>query len=146
MFKENMDLIWTLIITLVLSNIIASAATLAFANRLTLLTLIKVHWIIPVIATLSLVGTYGVRENPGDILVTAIFGIFGYGMIRFRYPRVSIVIALVLGKLAEVSFHQTLMISGGSLLPFVSRPISLVLFLLTLLSLALPFLRKKRWT
>jgi putative tricarboxylic transport membrane protein len=146
MFQENMDLIWTLIITLVLSNVLASILSLAFANQLTRLTLIKVHWIIPVIATLSLVGTYGVRQNPGDVVVTVIFGIIGYGMIRFRYPRVSMVIALVLGKLAEVSFHQTLMISGGSYLVFLSRPLSLVLLLLTLISLALPFVRKRRMT
>jgi len=146
MFRENMDLIWTLILTLVFSNILASFFGLMFANLLTKLTLIKVHWIIPVITVISLVGAYGVRQNPGDVLVAVIFGIMGYGMIRFHFPRVSIVIALVLGKLAETSFHQTLMISGGSYLPFFTRPISLVLLLLTLYCLMLPFIKKRKKT
>jgi len=144
MFKENMDLIWTLIFTLVFSNVLASTLAILFANTLTRLTLIKVHWIIPVVLILTLVGAYGVRESPGDIVVAVLFGIVGYAMIRFRYPRVSVVIALVLGKMAETSFHQTLMISQGSYLYFLSRPISLILFMLTIFSLIFPFIRKRK--
>lgn len=146
MFKENMDLIWTLILTLIFSNILASSLSLMFANLMTKLTLIKLHWIIPVIIVISLVGAYGVRESPGDILIAVIFGIMGYGMIRFQFSRVSIIIALILGKLAETSFQQTLMMSGGSYLPFVSRPISLVLLLLTLYFLIQPFIKKRKKT
>jgi putative tricarboxylic transport membrane protein len=144
MFRENMDLIWTLIFTLVFSNMLASILAILFANVLTRLTLIKVHWIIPVITCLSLIGAYGVRQSPGDVLVAVIFGLVGYGMIRFKYPRVSIVIALVLGKLAERSFQQTLQISDGSYLPFFTRPISLILLLLTLFSLIFPFVKKRK--
>jgi putative tricarboxylic transport membrane protein len=62
-------------------------------------------------------------------------------MIKYRYPRVTMVIALVLGDLAERSFHQTMQIADNDWTIFVTRPISLILLLLVLASLSVPALR-----
>jgi putative tricarboxylic transport membrane protein len=72
------------------------------------------------------------------MLVTAVFGLLGYAMIRFDYPRLPMVIALVLGANIERSYHQSLAMSDGSFSVFVIRPVALTLFLLILVALLLP--------
>jgi putative tricarboxylic transport membrane protein len=65
-------------------------------------------------------------------------------MIRCDYPRLPMVIALVLGANIERSFHQSLAMSDNDLLVFVQRPVSLVLFLLIVAALLIPPLRALR--
>jgi putative tricarboxylic transport membrane protein len=59
-------------------------------------------------------------------------------MIRFHYPRVTMVIALILGELAERSYHQSLSMGDGSATIFFTRTTSLVLFIVTVSCLLLP--------
>ena len=74
------------------------------------------------------------------------FGILGYVMIRYDYPRLTVVIALVLGGTAERNFHQAMMIGDGSWSIFTARRMSLVLIAAIVLFLALPPLRGKLYS
>jgi putative tricarboxylic transport membrane protein len=64
-------------------------------------------------------------------------------MLKFDLSRISVVIALVLGTLAERSFTQSLQISRGDYGIFVSRPLSLLLIIVCLVSLSLPLYRAR---
>jgi putative tricarboxylic transport membrane protein len=68
-------------------------------------------------------------------------------MIKADLPRAPLVLAVVLAQLMETSLRQALMLSEGSLLIFVQRPLSAFFLALVLLSLALPmigaFMRNK---
>jgi putative tricarboxylic transport membrane protein len=70
--------------------------------------------------------------------------VFGYLMIRFRFPRVTLVIALVLGEVAERSFYQSLNISDGHWTIFFTRGMSLGILAITVACLAIPALRAVR--
>jgi len=74
-------------------------------------------------------------------VITAIFGIIGYLMIRFDYPRLTIVIALVLGASAERNFHQSMLMSDGQWAIYVNRPICLLLLAGVVILLGLPIAR-----
>jgi len=63
-------------------------------------------------------------------------------MKRFDYPRISLVIALVLGGLAQKSFHQTIMALG--IKGFIIRPISLGLLIATIVLLVFSLAKSKR--
>jgi putative tricarboxylic transport membrane protein len=75
------------------------------------------------------------------VIVAVIFGVIGYLMNRFAYPRLPLVIAMFLGSVMEVNYRQSMMIAKGDWTTFFTRPISLVLFLLILLSLGTPLIR-----
>ena len=60
------------------------------------------------------------------------FGLLGYVLRRFDYPLAPLVLGIVLGDLLDKNFRRGLVLSDGSLLPFLTRPISLVLWLLIL--------------
>ena len=101
------------------------------------------HVLVPVVVAVSLTGVYVLEGKPSDVILCLIMGILGYVMIRFDYPRLTLVIALVLGETAERSYHQTLMISDNQMLSFIiGRPAATILLAATILTLFLPLMRK----
>jgi len=141
--KENIDIVIALVFGLVISNVIASTFGLLTADILAKITRINVKYIVPIVLAFCFVGAYAMRENIWDVLVTLIFGIFGYGMIRHGFSQVCLVIGFVLGVLAEKSFHQSIMMSYGSYKIFFLRPISLFLILLLIFLILFPLVKKK---
>ena len=91
----------------------------------------------PVIFVLCVVGGYAPTQDMHDVWLMLIFGVAGYLMRKLDYPMAPMVLAIVLGPLAESSLRQSLLLSEGSMLVFIQRPISgpimgvaLLLFLL----------------
>lgn len=138
---DHMDVITTLMLSLTIAVVLASVLCLSIARQLARITLIDVNYLVPVILPISLVGAYALNSSMYDVIVAVVFGIVGYLMLRLDYPRLPLVIALFLGKIMEVNFRQSLMIAKGDWTIFFTRPISLVLFLLVLLSLVVPLIR-----
>lgn len=138
MLTTNLPITFTLIWTLVISNILTSAIGIFFAGGLAKLTIIPTRILAPIIFVFCMVGSYSTRYNFNDSLLAVIFGILGYVMLKLHFPRVPIILGLVLGPLAEQSFHLSLQISGTYSIFFV-RPISLLLIILIIISIVLPY-------
>jgi putative tricarboxylic transport membrane protein len=143
LIKENLDIVWAIIWGLVFSNVLASTFGLLAAKILVRVSFVEVSIIIPVVAAISLTGAYANRGNIIDMLMAVMFGFFSYFMRRNGFPVITLVIGFVLGKLAEVSFFQSLMVSRGDYFVFFKKPLPLILFILLLVVLILPFIRQK---
>ena len=138
--------IYGLIVALTCSAVGASLIGLAMSRALVLITRIDVNVVVPVVVAVSLTGVYVLEGRMADVLLTVIMGLLGYLMIRFDYPRLTLVIALVLGETAERSFHQLQLISDNAPLAFMlTRPVSLILLLAIVVTFLLPAARKIRW-
>ncbi|MFC2040193.1 tripartite tricarboxylate transporter permease [Chloroflexota bacterium] len=142
--RDHMDIVWALILGLVVSNIIASTLGLLAGKYLAWVTTVKVNYIIAIVVALCISGSFVMRGNIWDVGLMLIAGIFGYGLKKFGYSPVCLVIGFILGFIAERVFHQSLMISYGSYAIFFTRPISLILFILLILVLLLPFITRLR--
>lgn len=138
---EHQGIIFSLILAVTGSCVLASLIGLAMARHLALITLVDIHILVPAVVSVALVGVYALQSSLGDVVLTLVFGVLGYLMIRFDYPRITLVIALVLGELAERSFHQSLNMADGDWMVFFTRVISLGLFVFVLLCLAFPAIR-----
>ena len=141
---EHQDVVFSLILALSASCIIATIITLATARWLILITLVDVHVLVPAVIAVSLVGVYALKQDVGDVALAALFGVLGYIMIRLHFPRITLVIALILGEVAERSYYQSLNMSGGDSTIFFTRGISLALFVITLACLAYPAMSAMR--
>jgi putative tricarboxylic transport membrane protein len=141
---QHEGVVFSLIMALSASCIIATVITLVVARWMILITLVNVHVLVPAVIATSLVGVYALQESIGDVILSVAFGIIGYLMIRYGFPRITLVIALILGELAERSFHQSLNMASGDWTVFFTRGISLTLFIITLACLAYPALRSLR--
>ena len=138
---EEQEVVVSIILALTASTVLASLFGLMVTRQLSMITLVDVNVLVPTVVSVALVGTYALKGEFGDVVLAAVFGIVGYLMIRFDFPRITLVIALVLGELAERSYHQSIAMADGDWTVFFMREISLGLFLVTMLCLLLPALR-----
>lgn len=114
---------------------------LSFARHFAKAVLIPNALLVPLIVMLSFLASIAMRGFVEDVLITFVFGFIGYLLNRYRYPTACLVLGLVLGELVEANFHRALLIGRGSYAVFVTRPISLILFLLTIGALLWPDLK-----
>lgn len=141
---EHEGVMFSLILALLISTLCSNVIVLAVARPLALITRIDVHLLVPVVIAVALVGVYALRETLGDVVLAGLFGVLGYIMIRFGYPRVTLVIALILGELAERAYHQSLNMSDGDWTIFFTRPAALVILVGVIGFLVLPAARALR--
>jgi putative tricarboxylic transport membrane protein len=75
-----------------------------------------------------------------------VFGLLGYAMRKLDFPAAPLILGLVLGDGLERALRQSLMMSQGDLSILVTRPLSAILLLLTLIVVLMPLLQKvKGW-
>ena len=111
------------------------------ARPLGLITLVDSPIFVPIIIAVAMVGSYAVDRSIENPILTLAFEILGYIMIRYDYPRLTIVIALVLGGTAERNFHQAMIMGDGSWSIFTARWVSLILIAVIVLFLSVSPLR-----
>jgi putative tricarboxylic transport membrane protein len=83
------------------------------------------------ITILCVVGSYAVNNAVFDVGVMVVFGVLGYVMQKGGFPVLPMAFGLILGPMFEDNLRRTLVVSGGSLLIYVQRPISVLLLLLS---------------
>ena len=98
----------------------------------------------PLIFVLCVIGGYAPTQDMHDVWLILIFGVAGYLMRKLDYPMAPMVLAIVLGPLAETSMRQALLISDGSFSIFFTRPIASPIMIIALLLLALPVINMVR--
>ena len=95
MLTTQLHLVFVLIWSLFISNWLTSLLGLAFVHPLTRLTTIRIHLIIPLILMTATIGAYIYKGRIADVFLAYIFGLFGYAMKKFGWPRIPLVIAFV---------------------------------------------------
>ena len=138
LLTEQADLVWGLIASMFIGNVILLVMNLPLAPLFASVLRIPYSYLVPGILIVSLVGAYAISLSLFNVGLTLFFGMVGYLMIRADIPRAPLVLAVVLAPLMESSLRQSLMLSEGSPAIFVQRPLSAVLALLVVGSLALP--------
>jgi len=129
LMKEHMEIVWVVVFGLAAGTILSSLVGLLAARWLARLSAVPMGLIVPAIVIFVLAGSFAVRQNFWDLLVTIASGIFGYFLTRHGFSLLPLTIGFLLGNEAEVAFIQSLHISEGSPLIFFTSPLSLALFL-----------------
>jgi putative tricarboxylic transport membrane protein len=111
---------------------------LLFSKPLAKITKISNTILVPIILILSFLGAFSYQNSITDVFIAIVFGILGYIMHKRKYPVACLIIGMVLGPIMESNFQRALLLSDGSYLTFLNRPLSIVFFLITLASLIVP--------
>ena len=141
LFQENLQIVFIIIFALVISNVLTSVIGVFSAKYLVKVTQVSVTVVAPVVVIVALFGSFVIRNQFNDVLLTLVFGLFGFLMVRFDLSRVALIIAIVLGPLAEENFHRGLQASQGDISALYTRPLSMLLIVLLVLVLLLPIYR-----
>ena len=121
LFVEQKEFVWGLIASMYLSNVVGLIIVLTCVPLFAAILRVPFSIIAPVIVVICAVGAYTVNNALFDVWMMLIFGIAGYALTKLGYPLPPLVLALVLGDLAEGSFRQAMLGSQGNLSIFWSN-------------------------
>ena len=123
LFIEQKDFVWGLIASMYLGNVVGLLVVLTTVPFWAAILRIPFSVIAPVIIVICAIGAYTVHSAMFDVWLMLVFGVLGYLFKKLKYPLAPLVLALVLGDMAEASFRQAMLLSQGSLAIFWSNPL-----------------------
>jgi putative tricarboxylic transport membrane protein len=127
LLTEQPALVWTIIASMYVGNVILLVLNLPLVGLWAQVARIPFRILGPVIVVSSVVGAYSLRFQTFDVWVALLFGVVGYLMRKTGVPVAPLVLATVLVETLETSLRLSLILSDGSPLIFVQRPISAVI-------------------
>jgi putative tricarboxylic transport membrane protein len=140
LFQDHPDLVWGLIDSMYLGNIILLVLNLPLVGLFARILYAPPGILLALIMGIASIGVYSINTNVVDLYLLLFFGVVGYTFNKLEIPIPPMVLALVLGGTMEQSFRQALAISQASPVIFVSSSICIVFLALTALSVAVPTL------
>ena len=148
LFTDQTGTVYTIIVGLFLANICMCVLGYGAIRGFAKIGNVSNTYLTPIVFVFCVVGTFALNNNILDIFMMMIFGVVAYFLIKCDFPMPPIILGLILGNLAEKNLQRALTISDGSWSIFFTRPISLVLIIISVISLlwpiVSPLLRKKR--
>jgi putative tricarboxylic transport membrane protein len=124
LFSSQGSLVWTLIASLYIGNVILLVLNLPLVGLWVKLLKIPPPWLYAGIIVISTAGVYGAGNSIFNVGLLFVFGLIGYAMRRFDFPAAPLIVGLILAPMAEQSMRQALTISMGDWSTFVTRPLS----------------------
>jgi putative tricarboxylic transport membrane protein len=138
LMTQESALVWGLIASMFVGNLFLLILNLPLAPAFAALLRIPYVYLAPAILGISLVGAYAATLDMTTVWMSLAFGALGYAMIKFDIPRPPLVLALVLASLMEMSLRQSLLLSFGSPMIFVERPLSAILLVAVIAAAVMP--------
>lgn len=143
LYRDHKDVVYLIFAAMLLANImmffIATGGLRLFAKTVS----VNKNTLVPIILVLCFVGSFSLRNNIFDVWTCFAFGIVGYLFQKIKLPVAPILLAMILGPMAEENIRRMLVVSGGSYAPLTS-PICLVMMALTVIMLVSTLVRQQK--
>jgi putative tricarboxylic transport membrane protein len=141
LMTRNPDLFWGVIVSMYIGNLMLLVLNLPLIGVWVRVLRVPYPILFPLILLFCLIGAYSIHNNIFDVLIMVIFGVVGYFMKKVHFEGAPLLLGMVLGLMMEDALRQSLIISGGSFLIFLNRPISAAFNVTAFILLALPAIR-----
>ena len=142
LFAERPDLVWGLIASLFIANIMLLVLNLPLVGLWVKLLAIPQPWLYAGILVFATMGTIAAKPSVVELSMLAGFGVMGFLMRRFDFPVAPVVVGLILGPVAESQLRRALQISLGDPMVLLQSPMSATLLAVAVLALLAPFALK----
>lgn len=140
------DVFWGVIASMYLGNIMLLILNLPLIAIWVKVLKTPYSILFPLIFLFCMIGAYSINNTITDIIIMIIFGAAGYLLRKLEYEGAPLILAFILGPLFEKTLRQSLMMSKGSFSIFLTRPISLMLVVVSAMVLVSPLVMGRRLT
>ncbi len=141
MLHKNLDITYTMVWSVALANILGAGACYAFSPQFARLATLRYTLILPAVLGIVYIGAFEASRNWGDLFALLLFGLLGWVMKQFKWPRPPLVLGLVLGDSIERYMFISIERYGFS---WLTRPVVAVLLTMALIGLLRPFIADVR--
>lgn len=147
MLTQQPTLFWGLVVSMWIGNLLLLLLNLPLVGMWAKLISVPYRFLFPLICVFMAIGVYSINNNVFDVYMMALFGVLGFFFRKVGAEPAPLILALILGPMAEEYLRRTLLISHGDATVFFTSPVSLgilVVTVLLLLSILSPNFRKVR--
>jgi putative tricarboxylic transport membrane protein len=144
LFQQHPDIAWGVIASMILGNFVCALINLPLAGLLVRVLSVPGRILYPIIVVMAFLGVYTINFAVADFILLTILGFVGYLMKKFKVPTAPLILASVVGGMMEETFRQSMMLTNTSFGIFFRSPICIVLWVLTVASIAWPFISEAR--
>ena len=138
LFTSQGEKVYTIIIGLFFANIAFAILGFCGIRIFAKIGNLPQKWLTPMIFTFCTVGTFALNNNFGDVIFMLAAGIIGYVLLKLDFSMPPIILGLLLGNTVESNLRRAMTLSGGDLSYFLTRPIAMVLLVISVISLFYP--------
>jgi len=141
------ELFWGLVSSMWLGNAVLVLLNLPLIWLWVRLLTIPYRVLFPAIIVFCCIGCYSLKNSVADVVIMGVFGVIGYYLRKLRCEPAPLLLGFILGPMLEENFRRSMLVSGGDLSVFVTRPISAAFLAVSgalLLGVMLPALRRLR--
>ncbi|MPZ52590.1 MAG: hypothetical protein GEU79_07635 [Acidimicrobiia bacterium] len=142
LFEQRMDLIWVIILTLVMSNILTSVWGMMFIRWIVKLTEIPPSIMVCLVTILALMGSYADLKQYTGVLILVVFGVLGTVMQRYGYGAAPFLVGLILLPIVETNYYLSMQINRGSHVWLLRPGVLIIIALVVLVLVGVPILRR----
>ena len=129
LFKERPDLVWAVIASFFLGNILLLILNLPLVGLWARLLRLPYQYVCVGTLLFCIIGAYSLQQNIFDVGVMIVCSVIGYGMRKIDLPIAPLVLGLILGPFLEKSLRTSLEMSAGDFSIFATRPLCLGLLI-----------------
>jgi putative tricarboxylic transport membrane protein len=144
LFEKSPELVWGLIASLYVGNLMLLVLNLPLAPLWVRLLMIPRPWLYGGIMVFALLGAWAMNQSVADLVLLLVIGVAGYAMRVYDFPVAPVLVGMILGPLAEQQLRRALAISQGDPSVFVTRPIAVALLVITAVVVVAPAVLARR--
>ncbi len=142
--NNNPSLFWGLIASMWIGNLILVILNIPLV-RVWVAVLKTPRWVLyPAIIVISIVGTYSINNSWFDLVLLAVFSVLGVVLRWLRFEPAPMALAFIVAPMFEEYFRRALIISRGSWMIFLEKPISLAFVVTATVIVVFTIINRKR--
>ena len=140
LFQKNIDIVGSVFISYFLANIIMFIVAISCIKIFVRLLRVPTYILYPVILVMCVLGTFTIRSRVFDSWVLLLTGVLGYFLRISDFGLPPVILGFILGPIIEINFRIAMQVSNNDFSPFFTRPIALVLVIISIYQIAMPLI------
>jgi putative tricarboxylic transport membrane protein len=147
LIPRNPEIFWGVVASMYIGNVMLLVLNLPLIGLWVQVLKVPYKILFPLILLVCMIGSFSINNNTFDMIVMLIFGVLGYLLKKYGYASAPLILAFVLGPMFETSLRQSLVLSDGSFMIFLKRPIAaigIIFVFFMVVSSAIPAFRRKK--
>lgn len=144
LFAQNPDVVYGVFSSMLVANVVMLIVGLVGIRFFCRIIEVPKLLMIPIIIFLSIVGAYAINNSMFDVGIAIAFGLLGFVLGKLDIPSSPILLAIILGPMAETNLRKALLMYDNSWSFLYERPIALGFVLLAIFSVYSTMKMKKK--
>ncbi|WMJ83688.1 tripartite tricarboxylate transporter permease [Oscillospiraceae bacterium LTW-04] len=144
LLRNQPDMLYSILFGMIVSSLLLFVVGIFVARQFSRIVTLPYPFLATIIMILGLLGSYSLRNSIYDVMIMFGFSFLGFMFDKYGYSTSSFILGIVLGAIAENGLRKQMIVSGGSWTGFFTRPISLIVLIISVISFLTPLIRAKR--